>query len=109
LAPGVTGKIQVGADPGDSAQVSVPACGVPLAAGTAPNAPVVEVTDPLEGALLQAASPMAAATAPTANAVPRRERLIGSLAIVLSSGWPAYRVSVWVPELCAVEPSRPPP
>ncbi len=75
LAPGVTGKIQVGADPGDSAQVSVPACGVPLAAGTAPNAPVVEVTDPLEGALLQAARPMAAATAPTASSVTGRAAL----------------------------------
>ncbi len=63
--------------PGDSAQVSVPACGVPLAAGTAPNAPDVEVTVPLGAALEQAARPMAAATAPTANAVPRRERLIG--------------------------------
>ena len=73
LAPGVTGKIQVGADPGDSAQVSVPACGVPLAAGTVPNAPVVEVTEPLEGALLQAARPMAAATAPTASSVTGRE------------------------------------
>ena len=75
LAPGVTGKIQVGAVPGDSAQVSVPACGVPLAAGTAPNAPDVVDTDPLEGALLQAARPRAAATAPTASSVTGREAL----------------------------------
>src|SRR6516162_4519117 len=73
LAPGVTGKIQVGAEPGDCAQVSVPACGVPLAAGTVPNAPVVEVTEPLGAALEQAARPMAAATAPTASSVTGRE------------------------------------
>src|SRR5580700_6130780 len=72
-APGVTGKIQVGAVPGDSAQVIVPACGVPLADGTEPNSPVIEVTDSLEGALLQAARPMAAATAPTASSVTGRE------------------------------------
>src|SRR5438270_6072384 len=55
LAPGVTGKIQVGAVPGASAQVIVPACGVPLAGGTEPYAPDVELTDPLEGALEPAA------------------------------------------------------
>src|SRR6516162_1697138 len=71
-APGVTGKIQVGAAPGDSAQVSVPACAVPVAGGTAPNAPAAEVTDPLELALLQAATPMAAATAHTASVAARR-------------------------------------
>src|SRR5689334_5812056 len=75
FAPGVTGKIQVGAVPGDSAQVSVPACGVPVAAGTSPNAPDVVDTDPLEGALLQAARPMAAATAPTVSSVTGREAL----------------------------------
>jgi hypothetical protein len=73
LAPGVTGKIQVGAVPGDSAQVSVPACAVPVAAGTSPNAPDVVDTDPLEGALLQAARPMAAATEATASIVTGRE------------------------------------
>src|SRR5215831_10712053 len=73
LAPGVTGKIQVGAVPGDSAQVSVPACGVPLAAGTSPNAPDVVFTDPLGAALLQAARPMAAATEATASIVTGRE------------------------------------
>src|ERR1700730_4392104 len=62
-APGVTGKIQVGAEPGARAQVSVPACGVPLAAGTVPNAPVVEETDPLGAALEQAARPTAPSTA----------------------------------------------
>src|SRR5215472_17321484 len=72
LAPGVTGKIQVGAVPGDSAQVSVPACAVPLADGTEPNAPDTELTDPLELALLHAARPVAAATAHTASAVARR-------------------------------------
>ena len=77
MAPGVTGKIQVGAEPGASAQVIVPACGVPLAGGTEPNAPDALDTDPLGLALLQAARPMAATTAHTASAVPRRERLIG--------------------------------
>src|SRR6516225_7639776 len=72
LAPGVTGKIQVGAVPGASAQVSVPACGVPLAAGTEPNAPEVPDTDPLGAALLQAARPIAATTPHTASAVTRR-------------------------------------
>src|SRR5580692_8235411 len=72
LAPGVTGKIQVGAEPGDSAQVIVPACAVPLAGGTAPNAPDVEVTEPVEAALLQAVRPMAAATAHTVRIVIRR-------------------------------------
>ena len=72
LAPGVTGKIQVGADPGDSAQVIVPACGVPLAAGTEPNAPDVEVTVPLGAALLQAVRPVAATTAHAVRIVARR-------------------------------------
>jgi len=99
LAPGVTGRIQVGAVPGASAQVIVPACGVPLADGTEPNAPVVEVTDPLEGALLQAASPVATATAHAASAAARRypltvrDRTTLRRAHVLSSGiraWAAY-------------------
>ena len=77
LAPGVTGKIQVGAEPGDSAQVIVPACGVPLAGGTEPNAPDALETDPLELPLLQAARPMAPTTAHTASAAARRERLTG--------------------------------
>src|SRR6516162_2703510 len=72
LAPGVTGKIQVGADPGDNAQVSVPAWAVPVGAGTVPNPPVVEETDPLGAALLQAARPKAATTPHTARAVTRR-------------------------------------
>src|SRR6516162_5860966 len=72
LAPGVTGKIQVGAVPGASAQVSVPAWGVPLAGGAEPNAPDVEETDPLGAALEQAARPMAATTAHAASAVARR-------------------------------------
>jgi hypothetical protein len=72
LAPGVTGKIQVGADPGGNAQVSVPACGVPLAGGTEPNAPEVEETVPLGAALLHAARPMAATTPHAASAVTRR-------------------------------------
>src|SRR5690349_997204 len=72
FAPGVTGRIQVGAVPGASAQVSVPACAVPLADGTSPNAPDVEETDPLDAALEHAASPMAATTAHAASAVARR-------------------------------------
>src|SRR6516165_7280124 len=77
LAPGVTGKIQFGADPGASAQVIVPACAVPLADGTEPNAPDVVFTDPLEGVLLQAATPVARTAAHAASAVPRRGRLPG--------------------------------
>src|SRR5690242_9922408 len=77
LAPGVTGKIQVGAVPGDSAQVRVPACGVPVAAGTVPKAPETELTDPLELALEQAASPAAAVTAHTASAMTRPGRRAG--------------------------------
>src|SRR5215471_9466942 len=76
-ALGVTGKIQVGAEPGDSAQVIVPAWGVPLAGGTEPSAPEVEVTGPLELALLQAARPMAATTAHTAIVAARRAMLTG--------------------------------
>src|SRR5215467_8249847 len=72
LAPGVTGKIQVGAVPGASAQVIVPACGVPLGGGTEPNAPVVPGTEPLELALEQAARPMAPTTAHTVSTVIRR-------------------------------------
>src|SRR5690348_6084667 len=71
-APGVTGRIQVGAVPGDSAQVIVPACGVPLAAGTVPNAPDVVFTEPLGAALEQAARPVATAAAHAANAITRR-------------------------------------
>ena len=63
--------------PGDSAQVSVPACGVPLAGGTEPNAPDVLATDPLELALEQAASPAAAVTAHTASAMTRPGRRTG--------------------------------
>ena len=63
-APGTIGKIQVGAEPGGSAQVIVPPVGVPLAAGTEPNAPDVELIDPLPELLVeQAASPRAAAAA----------------------------------------------
>src|SRR5213083_2483046 len=39
LAPGTTGSIQLGVAPGDMAQVTVPACGVPLGAGTLPYVP----------------------------------------------------------------------
>src|ERR1700733_8357424 len=53
-APGTIGKIQVGALPGGRAQVTVPAWGVPLAAGTEPNAPVALDTDPPEVLLAQA-------------------------------------------------------
>src|SRR5215469_2889248 len=72
LAPGVTGKIQVGAVPGDSAQVIVPACGVPLAGSTVPNAPDVPGTDPEEVALLHAVRPTAPTTAHTTSTVARR-------------------------------------
>src|SRR6516162_10041812 len=88
LAPGVTGKIQVGAVPGDSAQVSVPACALPLAGGTAPNAPDTEFTDPLELALLQAPRPVAAATAHIASTVARRG---------MPTGMPRDRVAVRAP------------
>src|SRR5207253_6232781 len=55
--------------------VSVPACGVPLAAGTVPKAPDVVVTEPLGAALEQAARPAAAATAHATSAVARRDLL----------------------------------
>src|SRR6516162_4364626 len=97
-APGVTGKIQFGADPGASAQVIVPACAVPLADGTEPNAPDVVFTDPLEGVLLQAPTPRA-----------RFPVVGGSQAsrAILSPGWHPCRTSVVVPGLGAVEASRP--
>src|SRR5215475_15303738 len=76
-ADGTTGKIQVGAVPGDSAQVIVPACGVPLAAGTEPNPPDVEETDPLELLLwLQAARLTAPTAAHTASFIAPREVVI---------------------------------
>jgi hypothetical protein len=62
LAPGVTGKIQVGAVPGAKAHVMVPACGVPDSAGIEPNDPFG-----LTPVLLVLAVPQAASTvAPTA-------------------------------------------
>src|SRR6516162_6348583 len=112
LAPGVTGKIQVGEEPGDSAQVSVPAYAVPLAVGTPPNAPVVEATDPLGAALLQAARPVATATAHAASAAARRypparrggaalrwARVPGSVV----GAWAAYGRIIWLP---SVKPCR---
>ena len=65
LAPGVTGKIQVGAEPGDSATVIVPTCGVPLAGGTVPNAP--EMDPVLVLLLAQEARTIAPATTNTAS------------------------------------------
>jgi hypothetical protein len=108
LAPGVTGKIQVGAEPGDSAQVIVPACAVPLAGGTEPNAPDAEVTDPVEAALLQAARPVATATAHAASAIARRDlvtirdRTALREARVPSSGldaWAAYGRVIRLPSV----------
>src|ERR1700729_1715600 len=61
--------IQVGAEPGGSAQVIVPATALPLASGTEPNAPVDEETDPPEPPAEQAARPRAAATATEAHSV----------------------------------------
>ena len=104
FAPGVTGKIQVGAVPGASAQVSVPACGVPLADGTAPNAPVVPGTEPLELALEQAARPMAATTAHAASAAARRGmrtgfgRVVPRLPLVTGVSFPAGSCAVWSPQ-----------
>src|SRR5690348_15526916 len=95
LAPGVTGKIQVGAVPGDSAQVSVPACAVPVADGTEPNAPDTELTDPLELALLHAARPVAAATAHTASAVARRGMLTGTPRDRVAALAPGASFRVW--------------
>jgi hypothetical protein len=65
-APGTIGMIQVGAEPGGSAQVIVPATALPLAAGTEPKAPVDEETDPPEPPE-QAARPRAVATATEAH------------------------------------------
>jgi len=75
-APGVTGKIQVGAVPGASAQVMVPTCGVPLAAGTEPNPPVELAADPLGVLLAQAARPRAAAIAQAAHRSARLELVV---------------------------------
>ena len=61
----MTGKIQVGVAPGGSATVIVPACGVPLAGGTAPNAP--EMDPVLVLLFAQAARTMAPAMANTAS------------------------------------------
>ena len=107
-ALGVTGKIQVGAAPGDSAQVIVPAWGVPLAGGTAPNAPDMEVTDPMELALLQAARPMAATTAHTGSVAARRAMLTGFPCDRVAPRAPGYLAPVLVPGLCAVESPRRP-
>src|SRR5215831_19274491 len=95
LAPGVTGKIQVGEVPGDSAQVSVPACAVPVADGTKPNAPDTELTDPLELALLHAARPVAAATAHTARTVARRGTLTAGPRDRVAARSPGASFRVW--------------
>src|SRR5689334_1482387 len=114
LAPGVTGKIQVGAVPGDSAQVSVPACGVPLAAGTEPNAPVVEVTEPLGAALLQADKPMAAATEATASIVTGRANLSRAALRAAPVPCPEIRMLavckrvIWAPSLVNRVAQQPP-
>src|SRR5215472_12579451 len=98
LAPGVTGRIQVGAVPGASAQVSVPTCGVPLAGGAEPNAPVVPDTEPPELALEQAARPIAQATAHATSAVARRGmrtgfgRVVPRLPLVTGVRFPAWAV-----------------
>jgi hypothetical protein len=65
--------IQVGEEPGGSAQVIVPATALPLAAGTTPNAPVEELIDPPEPPLEQAARP-AEATATAAHRASIRGR-----------------------------------
>jgi len=98
-----TGKIQVGAEPGASAQVSVPACGVPLAGGTEPNAPDTLETDPLEPALLQAARPRA--TAQAASIMARRGMLTGFPRDQVAPYRPGYLAPALVPALCAVESS----
>ncbi len=99
-AAGVTGKIQFGAEPGGSAQVMVPACAVPLAVGTEPNAPDGVVTEPLELLLwLQAARPRAAAMAPTASFVARCEMVIGFPRVGRSARGQDPGVRAW---LCAV-------
>jgi hypothetical protein len=100
-ADGTTGNIQVGAVPGASAQVIVPACGVPLAAGTEPNPPDVLETDPLELLLLwlQAARPRAPATAHTASFIARCEMVICVPRVHRSARGPGTGVRDW---LCAV-------
>ena len=107
-ALGVTGKIQVGALPGDSAQVIVPAWGLPVADGTEPNAPDVEVTDPLGLGLLQAARPMAAITAHSVSIAARRAMLTGFPCDRVAPRAPGYLAPVLVPGLCAVESPRRP-
>ncbi len=61
-----SGRIQVGAVPGDSAQVTVPACCAPVAAGgILPKEPPIPVGCELLALLPQAASAVAAARAST--------------------------------------------
>jgi len=62
----------VGEEPGDSAQVIVPGCGVPLAGGTDPKAPVVPATEPAELFLEHATRANAPAAAHAASAIARR-------------------------------------
>src|SRR5579859_5682730 len=105
LAAGVTGRIQVGAVPGASAQVSVPACGVPLAGGAEPNAPVVPDTEPLELALEQAARPVAATRAHDASAVARRAALTGEPAALRSALRPCPGFRAPVPRCRFIAPT----
>ncbi len=92
LAPGVTGKIQVGEDPGASAQVSVPAWAVPVAAGTEPKAPVEPETEPAELLLAQAGQdqrPRRRRTRPASW--PGASRSSARVAVVPPAGWLADR------------------
>src|SRR5262249_26274338 len=99
-AEGSTGKIQVGAVPGASAQVIVPACGVPLAAGTEPNPPDVEETELLELLpWLQAARPRAPATAHTPTFIAPCEMLICVPRVHRPARGPGTGARDW---LCAV-------
>jgi hypothetical protein len=100
-ADGTTGKIHVGAVPGASAQVIVPACAVPLAAGTEPNPPDVLETDPLELLLLwlQAARPRAPTTAHAASFIALCELVICVPRVHRSARGPGAGVRDW---LCAV-------
>ena len=96
-APGTIGRIQVGAEPGDSAQVIVPACAVPLAAGTEPNPPDVEETELLELLpWLQAARPSAPTTAHTASFIAPCELVICVPRVHRSARGPGTGVRDWL-------------
>jgi len=86
--------------PGDSAQVIVPACAVPVAGGTEPNSPEELKPDPPELLVEQAARIMVPAAATAASIIALREMLMvvsrtGGLLRVLGTHRRVWRYAVW--------------